>query len=116
MINFDKDSQQEDVRVIFQQWSAVKERLHHGYKLKNKEVHSTMLEAISLYNELLVKASVTNNFHASDLKNYEVLPLNGVERYEFIVMHPSHYVAYRQLNELFEETKKKIARLRIQYK
>ena len=116
MIRFDKDSQQEDLNIILQQWSSVKERLQHGYELKNKEVHSYMLEAISLYIKLLVEASGTDDFDTNDLNKYEVLPLNGVERYEFIVMHPSHYAAYRQLNELFEETKKKIARLRIQYK
>jgi hypothetical protein len=116
LIRFDKDSQQENVNVILQQWSSVKERLHHGHELKNKEVHSYMLEAILLYNKLLVEASGTDGFDANDLNKYEVLPLNGVERYKFIVMHPSHYAAYRQLNELFEETKKKIARLRIQYK
>ena len=99
-----------------QQWFSVKDRIQSAYEQKEKHVHSHMLLSIELYQKLLVEASETDVFDSVELKNYEVLPLNGAERFEFIVNQPSHYVAYRQLNELFEETRKKIARLRIQYK
>ncbi|HLG27574.1 MAG TPA: hypothetical protein VI423_07295 [Paenisporosarcina sp.] len=116
MIRFDKNSQKEHINAIIQQWSAVKDRIQSAYEQKDKEVHSHMLLAIALYQKLLVEASETDVFDPGELRNYEVLPLNGEERFEFIATQLSHYAAYRQLNELFEETKKKIARLRIQYK
>lgn len=117
MILFDKNSQKEQINAVLQQWSAVKDQIQSAYKQKDiEEVHSHMLLAIELYQKLLVEASETDVFDAAELKNYEVLPLNGDERFQFIVTQTSHYAAYRQLNELFEETRKKIARLRIQYK
>jgi len=116
LIRFDKCSQKEHINVILQQWSAVKNRIQSTYEQKDKDVLSHMLLAIELYQKLLVEASETVVFDLVELKNYEVLPLNGEERFEFIVTQPNHYAAYRQLNELFEETTKKIARLRIQYK
>ncbi len=113
LIQFDKDYKQEDVNALLQQWSSVKEHIQHGYEQKSIEVQSHMIQAISLYNKLLVEVSDTEIFDANDMKKYEVLPLNGEERYKFVVTHPSHFAAYRQLSELFEETTKKIARLRI---
>ncbi|MFC6038562.1 YpoC family protein [Paenisporosarcina macmurdoensis] len=116
MIRFDKFSQKDHLNGILQQWFAVKDRIQNAYEQKDQNVHKHMLVAIELYQKLLVEASETVVFDSVELKNYEVLPLNGEERFEFIVTQPSHYAAYRQLNELFEETTKKMARLRIQYK
>lgn len=116
LIQFDKEYKQEDVYALLQQWSSVKEQIHRGYEHKNIEVQSHMLQAISLYNKLLVEVSDTEIFDANDMKKYEVLPLNGEERYKFVVTNSSHFAAYRQLSELFEETTKKIVRLRIMFK
>ncbi|CAM5187085.1 YpoC-like domain-containing protein OS=Lysinibacillus sphaericus OX=1421 GN=LS41612_14865 PE=4 SV=1 [Lysinibacillus sphaericus] len=44
----------------------------------------------------------------------EVLPINGVERLTFIKTKPGQYARYRQIDELFKETKKRTARLRLQ--
>ena len=114
MIRFDKNSQKERINAVLQNWSAVKDRIQICYEQKDKDVQSLMLLAIELYQTLLVEASETDEFNLNELKNYEVLPLNGDERFQFVVNQPHHYAAYRQLNELFEETRKKIARLRIQ--
>lgn len=116
LIRFNKHSQQEHINAVLQQWSFIKEHIQHQFEQKNEDVQSHMLQAISLYNQLLVEVSETNVFEANNVGEFEVLPLNGEERYEFIVTYPSHYAAYRQLNELFEETRKKMARCRIQNK
>lgn len=116
LIRFNNHSQQEHINAVLQQWSFIKEHIQHQFKQKNEDVQSHMLQAISLYNQLLVEASETNVFEANTVGEFEVLPLNGEERYKFISTYPSRYAAYRQLNELFEETRKKIARFRIQYK
>ena len=43
-------------------------------------------------------------------------PINFSERLEFIIKNTHNYTSFRQLEELFKETKKKIARLRVQLK
>ncbi|HEY9571413.1 MAG TPA: hypothetical protein VIR26_10460, partial [Metalysinibacillus sp.] len=43
-----------------------------------------------------------------------LLPTNGRERLAFIKARPGQYACYRQLDELYKETKKRIARVRIQ--
>lgn len=72
-----------------------------------------MEQAISLYEELIVFSSEQSS---SLLENhqYEVFPLNGLERLQFIKARPGQFASFRQLDELFKETKKKIARLRVQ--
>ena len=47
---------------------------------------------------------------------YTLLPLNGEERFEFVKDKISSHYAYIQLDALFTETKKKVARLSIQKK
>ena len=36
--------------------------------------------------------------------------------FDFIIKNKNNYAAFRQLDELFKETKKKLARLRVQLK
>jgi len=116
LIRFNKYSQQEQINAILQKWYLIKVLIQHGFEQKSEDVQSHMVQAISLYNQLLVEASETIVFESKNLGEFEILPLNGEERYKFISTYPSGYAAYRQLNELFEETRKKMARFRIQYK
>lgn len=114
MIRFDAtQAQKEQLSEIFNQWTALKEKLQVAFELKNKSAANQMLTGINLYENLLVKVSETTVFKPDDIQDYEILPLNGQERYTFIVINSNRYAAFCQLNELFEETKKKIARLRI---
>lgn len=46
----------------------------------------------------------------------EAAPINFAERFTFIRNNKHNYTAFKQLDELFKETKKKIARLRAQKK
>ena len=71
--------------------------------------------AIDNYNELLEHGG--NEF--DDRKGkvvYTLFPLNGEERFEFVKDKISSHYAYIQLDALFTETKKKVARLSIQKK
>ncbi|MGE6488802.1 YpoC family protein [Paenisporosarcina sp. NPDC076898] len=114
MIRFDPThAKKEDLSELFNQWSTLKETIQDAFKVKNSETHQQMKNGIKLYQELLLQVSESNNFDPEELKYYEILPLNGQERYTFIVMNSNRYSAFCQLNELFDETNKKIARLRI---
>lgn len=114
MIRFDATlAQKEQLSEIFNQWMALKEKLQIAFELKSESAANQMLLGIKLYENLLVQVSESTVFNPDDMKDYEILPLNGQERYTFIVLNLNRYAAYCQLNELFEETKKKIARFRI---
>lgn len=114
MIRFDaKHAQKEHLSGILSQWSILKEMIQDAFKLKNKGVHEQMLLGIKLYEDLLVQVSESTSFKPDEIQDYEIFPLNGKERYIFIITNSNRYVASIQLNELFDETIKKIARLRI---
>lgn len=114
LIRFDaKHAQKEHLSGILSQWSTLKEMIKDAFKLKNKGVHEQMLLGIKLYEDFLVQVSESTSFKPEEIQDYEILPLNGKERYIFIITNSNRYVASSQLNELFDETIKKIARLRI---
>lgn len=106
--------QKEKIEPFFDKWSELQETIHEMHSERNKEVHKLMEEAITVYEQLILFTSG----HSLDSKlsqdDYEVLPLNGMERLQFIKMRPGQFASFRQLDELFKETKKKIARLRVQ--
>lgn len=92
----------DQVDAWFAQWTTLQATIHEAHDARNGTAKDLMEEAIQLF-EQLVQA-------AGD----EVLPINGVERLSFIKAKPGQYACYRQLDELFKETKKRTARLRIQ--
>ena len=103
-------------KPIFDEWALIRKNLHIAFEQRDNHAQQSMKEAIMLFEKLLVQVSCIDKFECNDLKQYEVLPLNGVERYAFIAKNPIHFASFRQLDELFDETNKKIARLRIKYK
>ncbi len=114
MIRFNTiNAQKEKIDVILNEWNEIKSCIQVSFNQRNKEVYKEMQDGISLYQKLLRQVSEASNCQDQILEDFEVLPLNGNDRYQFITNNPSLYVAFRQLDELFEETKKKIARLRI---
>lgn len=106
-------SQTENVNRMYEEWKSLSEKISNAHKERNQPVQHFMIRGIRLYEELLVTTIEAEAFQIENLHQFEVLPLNGVERYHFISSLPEHYVSYIQLNELFIETKKKMARLRI---
>ncbi|KOS63531.1 hypothetical protein FJQ98_08975 [Lysinibacillus agricola] len=86
----------------FEEWTVLEANIHAAHDARNGEAKGLMEEAIFLFERLVQEAGD------------EVLPINGVERLTFIKAKPSQYACYRQLDELFKETKKRAARLRLQ--
>ena len=106
-------AKKEHLSDLLHQWSTLREAIQEAFKMKTSNTHQQMNIGIKLYQDLLVQVSESDSFDQEELKDYEILPLNGQERYTFIIMNSNRYSAFCQLNELFDETNKKIARLRI---
>jgi len=92
----------EIIDAWFAEWMEFEANIHAAHDARNGEAKGLMEEAIVLFERLVQEAGD------------EVLPINGVERLNFIKAKPSQYACYRQLDELFKETKKRAARLRLQ--
>ncbi|RNF40474.1 YpoC family protein [Planococcus salinus] len=93
----------EQLSFFYSRWRELKPALIDS--ITSKDSHQAgrlMQEGIQLYKELLAHCE-----HAIE-------PLNGQERLAFIEQNRGRYAAFRQLDELFEEMKKKIASKRIQ--
>ena len=69
--------------------------------------------AIENYSELLEHGGKVVDDRKGKIV-YTLLPLNGEERFEFVKDKISSHYAYIQLDALYTETKKKVARLSIQ--
>lgn len=93
------DLSQESVDTWYEQWQVVAQQIHIMHSERNKEVAVQMTQAIAHYEAFI---------------DEELLPTNGKERLAFIKARPGQYACYRQLDELYKETKKRIARVRIQ--
>ena len=94
----------EFIDPFFTRWATLSEEIARLHALRDKQTARRMDEAIHLYKELIAHCE------------RQVVPINGNERLQFIEQRPGNYAAYRQLDELFSEMKKKIASKRIQLK
>lgn len=86
----------------FAEWTLLEAQIHAAHDARNGEAKGLMEAAIMLFEHLVKEAGE------------EVIPINGIERMAFIKTKPGQYACYRQLDELFKETKKRTARLRLQ--
>lgn len=87
----------EDFIPIFANWSVIRRQLEKLYKEREKDNLDLMEEGIELLSNLFVMADGT-------------YPLNYEERFNFVQKSHKSYAAFRQLDELFKETEKKLAR------
>ncbi|GLC86998.1 YpoC family protein [Lysinibacillus piscis] len=92
----------EHVEAWFNEWLILEAKIHAAHTARSGEAAVFMQEALIVFQRLLIEVGE------------ELLPINGAERLAFIQAKPSQYACYRQLDELFKETKKRSARLRLQ--
>lgn len=85
----------------FEKWDHLQVQLALLFKEKDITRVELMDEGIGLLKAIVEKAG-------------EAAPLNFSERFTFIQNNKHNYTAFKQLDELFKETKKKLARLRVQ--
>lgn len=105
----------EQIAPHFEKWETVKGTIEKLYNDKDKEVISLMEVAISDYTDLLKYGGKEINERTGKSK-YILLPLNGDERFSFIKERINSHYAHIQLDAMYEETKKKAARLSVMKK
>lgn len=104
----------EKVDSWLENWSEIVPLIHEAHDRRDKTATVHMEQGILLYEAFIARASGEIVFSMD--KEYEVLPINAMERIAFIKRRPGQYACYRQLDELFVETKKRCARLRLKKK
>ncbi|KAA0958179.1 YpoC family protein [Planococcus kocurii] len=99
----------EQLEPYFLEWLRITTELANLHEQRSKQTKVTIQEGLELYQRLLS--------HCRDaLQDDGFEPLNGLERLNFIKTSSRTYAAYRQLDELFTELKKILARKRIELK
>ncbi|MEK3765258.1 MULTISPECIES: YpoC family protein [unclassified Solibacillus] len=97
----------------YEEWEAIREDIHNAHERRDGSAIQFMQKGIELFEGFLMTSSITENTVFSQQNVYELMPINGMERLQFVKMRPGQYACYRQLDELFKETKKRCARLRL---
>jgi hypothetical protein len=108
--------QKEKVEPYFEQWNHLSEQIHHAHDKRSGEALVLMEQGIALFEQCIVDCSEAKDQSILLDGQYDVMPINGMERLLFIKARPGQYACYRQLDELFKELKKRLARLRIKVK
>lgn len=113
MIEVNKEQiTKEQVDAWIDTWEQLNTEIHAAHERRDGSAHDLMLKGIELFQTFIVNGSETNETF-STASEYELMPINGMERFQFIIARPGQYACYRQLDELFKETKKRCARLRL---
>ncbi|RUL55506.1 MULTISPECIES: YpoC family protein [Lysinibacillus] len=100
----------------FEQWEKLSQLIFEAHDERSGEAKSLMEQGISLFEQCVIFCSEADGMVMNEKEQYEVLPINGMERFQFIKARPAQYACYRQLDELFKEMRKRLARLRIKSK
>ncbi|TQR15354.1 YpoC family protein [Psychrobacillus soli] len=87
--------------IEFEKWDNLRGQLAILFKEKDTTRVELMEQGIQLLEVIVGKVG-------------EAAPINFSERFAFIRNNKHNYTAFKQLDELFKETKKKLARLRAQ--
>ncbi|MFS0576770.1 YpoC family protein [Sporosarcina sp. 179-K 3D1 HS] len=99
----------------FAEWEAKRGTIEALYGEKDERAVDKMREAIAMYEGMLALGGVEIDAR-SGREVYRLSPLNGTERLEFVKAKLASHYAFVQLDALFGEMKKKVARLALQDK
>ncbi|AOV08041.1 YpoC family protein [Sporosarcina ureilytica] len=108
MSRFSKDL----LKTYFEPWDNVKEAIAQMYEENEPLRVEQMEQSIQQYIQLLEYGGTEVN-NQTGKNEYILLPLNGTERLEFIKKQIHSRYAFVQLSALFDETRKKAARLSV---
>lgn len=100
MNTLQKSIEPEKISPFFDDWYKLEKEMNANLANRVKSPPALMEKGIDIYKALLAQCSTDEE---------RVEPLNNAERLAFIEANPSHYAAFRQLQELFHEMQKKIA-------
>ncbi|ANC77647.1 hypothetical protein ABE65_012910 [Fictibacillus phosphorivorans] len=97
---------------IFTEWKEKSEEIAHHFK--NRDRKSAKKPMVYFFQQYLKTIYLVNggqpndlSNYKSDLKGFQHLPVNVIERLSFIEDQPDHYQSYIQLSALFSEWEKK---------
>ncbi len=99
----------EQIDPYFLEWARLSAELAYLHERRDKATVQAIQSGIETFEQLLSHCRFA-------LQDDEFEPLNGSERLSFIKSSARTYAAYRQLDELFSELKKILARKRIEFK
>ena len=102
----------ERVDEWYAKWESLNTAIFAAHDRRDGSATEMMQQGIELFETFIVEGSVTEELFKINAE-YELMPINGMERFQFIKARPGQYACYRQLDELFKETKKRCARLRL---
>lgn len=108
MVNLDKSQ----VNHFFDHWDGLKGKIEKYYNEKDGKAVVLMQEAIANFDELL-EFGGTEIDNRTGEQRYRLSPLNGEERFTFVQDKVNSHYAFVQLDALYDETRKKVARLSI---
>ncbi|MFC4410928.1 YpoC family protein [Chungangia koreensis] len=103
-----------NIQVYLNRWERMKTDLLALHAMREDTVGEDLLEGFGLYIEFLQHCHGLQHLPEEQIEQLEALPLNGKERLQFIKNSPKQYASFTQLDEMFSETVKKLARLRVQ--
>ncbi|MFC5588225.1 YpoC family protein [Sporosarcina soli] len=112
MISEMKPIDKELFSPYFEKWEAIRETIELFYTQKDRQALEMMGEAILAFDELLERGGKMLDERKGKWV-YTLEPLNGEERLAFVKAKISSHYAFVQLDALYTETKKKVARLSI---
>lgn len=98
----------EAVTKWYNDWAILRNQLQMAHKERSNTRKQWTEQGLHHYIQFLLEMSEETIFQAD--KSYELLPLNGQERLAFIKQAPQLYASFRQLDELYKETKKRCTR------
>ncbi|OMI02807.1 hypothetical protein BTA30_02745 [Bacillus swezeyi] len=99
------------VPLLFQIWENTKERLLPVFQTRKsrcseEEMLSGVCCLIASFHWTMGEPVETLNWERLTQKSFPVKPINWMERLEFILLKPTQYHCFIQLDELFTEMKK----------
>lgn len=100
----------EAMAPFFMYWEAHKQAIDKLYKDNHPNAQEKMKEALKEYTTLLRYGEVEDQIQSL------LLPLNGEERLAFIEKQIASRYAFVQLDALYDESRKRAARLSLTYK
>lgn len=100
----------EQVSPYFEKWTSMKDTIEELYDERSERAIELMTIAIDNYAELLEYGGKEINERTGKCE-YVFLPLNGEERFDFIRTRIKSHYAHVQLDMLYTEVNKKIARI-----
>ena len=102
----------EDVQYALAYWEQQRPGLEKAYAANDADKMILLDPAIDRLEDLIDKSPEVENPHTGR-KHHVLEPNNYTERIEFIKLQKSSHYALVQLTMLYDETKKKAARLRV---